>query len=169
MGKKFGMELLLDAFEKMPQNSAKLCFAGGGDAVPIVQEASKKNPNVQYLGYCSKEEVFALQNKASILVNPRSAYEEYTKYSFPSKTMEYLSMGKPVAMNKLPALPEEYEEHLFLFAEETAESMAKTFLGILAMDDAQIKAHVQRQLAFIEQEKSEKKQAQKILALVEEL
>jgi glycosyltransferase involved in cell wall biosynthesis len=105
-----------------------LCFAGGGNAVTLVEEATKRNPNIQYLGYCTKEEVFDLQNKATVLVNPRSAFEEYTKYSFPSKTMEYLSMGKPVAMNKLPALPKEYEEHLFLFEEETAESMAKTFL-----------------------------------------
>ncbi len=169
MGRKFGMELLLDAFKQLPENSARLWFAGGGDCVADVEEASKTNPNIRYLGYCTKEEVFDLQNKATILVNPRSAHEEYTKYSFPSKTMEYLSMGKPVAMNKLPGLPAEYDEHLFLFEEETAESMAKTFSDILAMDKTAIQAHTDRQLAFISQEKSEKKQAEKILALIKEL
>lgn len=169
MGRKFGMELLLNAFAKLPENSARLYFAGGGDCVPIVEEVSKTNPNVRYLGYRSKEEVFELQNEASILVNPRSAYEEYTKYSFPSKTMEYLSMGKPVAMNKLPALPPEYEQHVFLFQEETAESMAQTFADILAMDKEALKAHTDRQLTFLAEEKSEKKQAQKLLALIERL
>lgn len=169
MGRKFGIEVLLEAFRKLPANSARLWFAGGGDCVADVEEASKTNANVQYLGYCTKEEVFALQNKASILVNPRPATEEYTKYSFPSKTMEYLSMGKPVAMNKLPGLPAEYEPHVFLFAEETAEGMAKTFTDILTMDKTAMKAHTDQQLAFIAEEKSEKKQAEKILALIKEL
>ena len=42
-------------------------------------------------------------------MNPRSADAEYTKYSFPSKTIEYLATGVPVVMNRLPGIPEEYE------------------------------------------------------------
>ena len=38
-------------------------------------------------------------------VNPRQNNEEFTKYSFPSKTMEYLASGVPVVAYKLDGIP----------------------------------------------------------------
>ncbi|MBP3360682.1 MAG: hypothetical protein J6N52_07515 [Clostridia bacterium] len=50
-----------------------------------------------------------------MLVNPRSATDEFTKYSFPSKTMEYMLSGTPVVMYKLAGIPDEYDEYLNYF------------------------------------------------------
>mgnify|MGYP003303651866 CR=1 FL=1 len=45
-----------------------------------------------FTGKIDRSQVLALQRSATVLVNPRRNNEEYTKYSFPSKTMEYLAV-----------------------------------------------------------------------------
>ena len=64
------------------------------------------------MGQVSLNEARALQKTADVLVNPRLNEGEYTKYSFPSKTMEYLSTGRPVVCYKLDGIPDEYDKHL---------------------------------------------------------
>lgn len=54
-----------------------------------------KDRRIQYLGSIPHDEILQLQRTASLLVNPRTPEGIYTKYSFPSKTMEYLASGTP--------------------------------------------------------------------------
>lgn len=164
----FGMDTLMRAFLRLDEGSAELWIAGDGDMRAEIEKLSMQNENVKYFGYCSKEEVFDLQNQARILVNPRSGKGTYTQYSFPSKTLEYLSMGKPVAMNRLPGIPKEYGEHLFFFPEETAEGMAQTFRDIIQLSSEELNQRRSKQLAFITKQKSAVVQARKILQLKED-
>lgn len=39
--------------------------------------------------------VLKAQSESEILVNPRNDNNEFTKYSFPSKVIEYLGSGTP--------------------------------------------------------------------------
>ena len=50
---------------------------------------------------------------ADVLVNPRPNNEEYTKYSFPSKNIEYLMTGKPVVAYMLDGMPAHYKKFLY--------------------------------------------------------
>ena len=163
----FGIGSLLDAYLKLPKDSAELWIAGGGDMQDEIKALSEKNCGVKFFGYCTKEEVFELQAKAWILVNPRSRKDEYTKYSFPSKTMEYLATGKPVVMNCLPGIPPEYAEHIFYFPEETPESMAETFQYILNLPATDLAERGEKQLEFIRDKKCGTVQAKKIVKLKE--
>jgi hypothetical protein len=55
---------------------------------------------------------------ADVLVNPRPNNEEYTKYSFPSKNIEYLMTGKPVVGYMLDGMPPIYKEFMFVIPKE---------------------------------------------------
>ena len=168
LDKVFGIRTLLEAYLCLPENSAELWIAGAGDAQDELKEISARNKNIKFFGYCTKEKVFEMQNKASILVNPRPGKDEYTKYSFPSKTMEYLSTGKPVAMNRLPGIPKEYEEHVFFFKEETPASMAETFNLIFNLSSMELAERKEKQQDFIQNQKCSNVQAQKIVKLKNE-
>ena len=50
----------------------------------------------------------------AVLVNPRPNNEEYTKYSFPSKDIEYLSSGKPTVAFLLDGMPKCYQDFLYV-------------------------------------------------------
>ena len=47
-----------------------------------------------------------------ILVNFRSPNEELTKYSFPSKILEYISSGSLVLSTRLLGIPDEYFSYI---------------------------------------------------------
>ena len=102
-------------------------------------------------------------------MNPRSADEEYTKYSFPSKTIEHLATGVPVVMNRLPGIPEEYVEHLFLTEHSDAQSLTKMLQMVLDMDEQTVLEHGFRAIAFIQNEKNGTSQAKKIVELAKKL
>ena len=48
-----------------------------------------------------------------------------TKYSFPSKTLEYMSSGTPVLTSKLSGIPSEYYDYLYVIEDRGKESIKK--------------------------------------------
>lgn len=69
--------------------------------------------------------------KAALLVNPRPIKPEYTKYSFPSKNMEYMVSGTPLMTTKLPGIPKEYYPYIYLLEDESPEGIARRLNEIL--------------------------------------
>lgn len=111
---RYGIGDLLEAFACLDLPQARLWICGVGDALPRVTELVASDDRVRYFGQVTRTEALALQRQATVLVNPRRPEGEFTKYSFPSKTMEYLASGRPVIMHKLPGIPHEYLEHLIV-------------------------------------------------------
>jgi glycosyltransferase involved in cell wall biosynthesis len=105
-----------------------LCICGEGSFKNVILEYAKKDNRINYLGLLKREQVLLLQQKATILINPRNSNEEYTKYSFPSKTMEYMASGTPVVMFKLPGMPEEYVKYLGIIEDDSLETLQKTIV-----------------------------------------
>ncbi len=106
----YGITEMVDAFRSLC-GPYKLQIAGTGDAVEYVKKASKIDHRIEYLGALDRSEVIKVQIGASILINPRDNMP-FTKYSFPSKTMEYLLAGVPVLMQHLDGIPKEYDDFL---------------------------------------------------------
>ncbi len=169
LDRALGVETLVDAFEKLPKGLARLKIAGSGNYESDLRKRCNKNPDIHYLGFISKDEVQHLQNEATVLVNPRSAKEEYTKYSFPSKTMEYLASGKPVVMNKLQGIPKEYYEHIYFTETDDVDGLSSKLLEVLQADSAELQKKGEKARRFILQEKSGAAQAKKILDLINSL
>ncbi|MNV74829.1 hypothetical protein D3C71_1680810 [compost metagenome] len=69
---------------------------------------------MKYLGQLDRNAVLQLQREAALLINPRDNESAFTKYSFPSKTIEYMSSGVPVMMYALDGIPTEYYRFCYL-------------------------------------------------------
>ena len=108
-----------------------------------------------------------LQSCVTLLVNPRHSADDYTKYSFPSKTMEYLASGTPTVMAHLPAIPSEYDEFLFYFDDESIEGMARKLVELCEMDCKILKERGEGARHFILDNKNANVQSQRIYSLVE--
>jgi glycosyltransferase involved in cell wall biosynthesis len=111
---RYGIVDLLKAFSALDRPDAVLWICGEGDARDQVEAMVRRDPRVRYFGQVPRARALALQRQASVLVNPRRPEGEFTKYSFPSKTMEYLASGRPIIMHDLPGIPPEYRDHLIL-------------------------------------------------------
>ena len=120
------------------------------------------------MGVKSNNEIVSDEQRASLLVNPRPSSPEYTKYSFPSKTMEYMASGTPVLMTKLPGMPKEYYPFIYTIDDETVEGVAnalKAFFAIPASDRYRKGASARE---FVLAKKSNIEQAKKIIEFITE-
>lgn len=164
---KYGIKNLLDAFEEIKNEKTELWICGSGEAETEIKKLSAKDNRIKFFGFCTQAEVANLRFKASVLVNPRTNEGEYTKYSFPSKTMEYMASGKPVVMYKLDGIPDEYDEYLNYVNTDVDDisGLKNAILNVIDNYDYMlIKAEDARK--FVLENKSGKAQAKKILKLI---
>ena len=126
---KYGIKLLIDAFNKIQNDNIELHLYGHGDMIRYITD--NKFKNVKYMGILKNDEVVEKEKESILLINPRFSNFDYTKYSFPSKIVEYMSTGTPVLTTKLPGIPDEYYKFLYVFDDETLEGFIKTIDDIL--------------------------------------
>lgn len=107
---ELGIGELLTAFAQMPETELWICGQGG--AQNAVEEAAKRHPNIRYFGLVPREQALKLQRQAACLINPRPSSGLFTRYSFPSKTLEYMRSSKPVLCYRLEGIPEDYDPYL---------------------------------------------------------
>ena len=85
----------------------------------------KKDSRIHYYGVVSAEKANEILQQADVLVNPRQNDDEYTKYSFPSKNIEYLMTGNAVVAYMLDGIPEEYASFFNVPKSNQTESLAE--------------------------------------------
>lgn len=114
MNEKFGIKNLVKAFSLLKDENYRLILCGTGDCSDYLLQCSQKDSRIIYTGQVTPCEAKKIQMQADVLVNPRENNEEYTKYSFPSKNIEYLLTGKPVVAYKLDGMPEIYRDFIYI-------------------------------------------------------
>ena len=113
INKDYGVYDLIDSFVSANIKDYELHLYG-----PVSNELDLRNKispykNIKYFGCVSRDKILELEKKSMLLINPRKPEKEFTKYSFPSKTMEYLMSGTPLLMYKLKSIPREYDNYIF--------------------------------------------------------
>ncbi|WP_447405957.1 glycosyltransferase [Clostridium perfringens] len=164
--KQYGILDLLEAFSNLNHCNLKLWICGDGDAKDDVILACKENKKITYFGQVCRNEALKLQEKSTILVNPRRSSGEYTKYSFPSKTMEYLLAGKPVVMRKLDGIPKEYEEYLFFTKDDSVDSLTNEIYKLYMKSDEELEYIGRKGKEFVVNEKNYIVQSNKLINLL---
>ena len=121
----FGAKRLVEAFEMIDDPEASLHICGGGELKPYVEEMCQKDSRIHYYGVVPAEKANEILQDADVLVNPRQNDDEYTKYSFPSKNIEYLMTGNAVVAYMLDGIPEVYRTFFNVPETNETESLAK--------------------------------------------
>ena len=167
VSKQYGLENLVKGFQKADLPDARLEIYGPGDYVQELSQIAAEDSRIFYGGMLLNAEIVEREMAATLLVNPRPTGEEYVKYSFPSKTMEYMSTGTPVLTTVLPGMPKEYHPYVYLLEEETADAIAEKLGQIFAQPAEALLEKGMAAREFILKEKNNVKQAGKILAMLE--
>lgn len=160
--RQFGIGNLLDAFRQLDDPDARLWLCGSGDAEPEIRALCQEDPRVTFFGFVDLGKVTELRGRAAVLVNPRTGEGEYTKYSFPSKTMEYMASGKPVVMYRLDGIPESYDPYLYYVPDNTPEALCRTLQYVLD-HPAEAAEKGRRAQAFVLENKSSTVQGRRVV------
>lgn len=166
LARRYGIMNLVDAFMSLKHEDIELVICGNGDTREGIIEKSEEDSRIIYKGQLPREEILALQQSAFLLVNPRTAEGEFTKYSFPSKTMEYLASGTPTLLYRLLGIPDEYYDYCFSLDSSSIEDLANKMDEIIKMDPKVLKGMGEKAREFILTEKNPVKQCEKITKLL---
>lgn len=162
---QFGIRRLLEAFSLIDDSSYELWICGAGEAEKEICSCAERDNRIHFFGYVTKAETIRLQQQATLLVNPRSNEGEYTKYSFPSKTMEYMASGVPVVMYKLDGIPNEYDDYLFYVDGCLAQGLKDKIVEVCSLNQ-KIRCEIGIKMKnFVFEQKNEFAQAKQIIEL----
>ncbi len=166
---KYGIINLLKAFEKLNDTQTELWLFGNGTAEEKVKKFAEENPRIKYFGSLPRKEILEYEKKATLLVNPRNPNEEFTKYSFPSKTIEYMLSGTPMLTSRLQGIPEEYFNYVFEAKDNSVDALSDAINKALQYTDEELSAMGNRARQFIIENKSAKQQAERIIHFINDL
>lgn len=163
---RYGVSNLIEAFHKVENKQAELWLYGNGDMLDLISKYVELDKRIKYFGTISNDKVIKEELKSTLLVNPRPTNEEFTKYSFPSKNLEYMVSGTPILTTKLPGMPEEYLNYVYTFENEDIEEMTKKLEEILAIDNDKLYSKGAAAKKFVLENKNNIVQTKKIIDLI---
>lgn len=166
---RYGVFDLIEAFHRIEKDNYKLILCGPCLEMDKLNHYTSTDSRIEYRGLIPTDEVRILQKKVTVLVNPRHSTEEFTKYSFPSKTLEYMASGTPVLMCPLPSMPKEYKPYLYLFKDESIEGMSQMIEYVLSFKSSELISKGNAAKDFIRKNKNAEIQTKKILQLIKGL
>lgn len=163
LAKIYGIEYLVKGFIKANVLNSELHIYGDGDFKNELIDLCKKNSNIKYFGTKPNEYIVEEQKKATLLINPRPSNEEFTKYSFPSKNLEYMASGTPLLATDLSGIPDEYKRYEYIIENENIDGIANMFRYVLNLTDAELRKKGKMAQEFVLGTKNNIIQTKKIL------
>lgn len=169
LNQNFGIKHMIESFLLINKKEYCLWICGSGDCRNFVKNICTKHKNIRFFGFLEKKMISKLQQRATALINPRKNDGAYTKFSFPSKTIEYLETGKPVIMYKLDGVPDEYDDYLFYVNDNTTFALADKMVEICSLNKNELTRHSIKVQKWLQHNKNCASQVQKILNMVKEV
>ncbi len=163
LNKEVGIDKILEVFSKIKDRDLELWLIGKGDMEETIKKETEKDKRIKFIGFIPKNEVFEYLKKARLLVNLRNPKDIYTKYSFPSKTFEYMVSGTPFFTTKLDGITEEYYNFLYTTNSYDTETIANEIEKVIHKEEKELDEFGMEARRFILQNKNAKKQINKVL------
>lgn len=161
----FGATNLVKAFHSIQNANIRLVLCGSGEAKNEIAQIAAKDSRIDFKGQVTSDEARKCILDGDILVNPRPNDSIYTKYSFPSKIIDYLATGNPVIAFELDGMPKIYKDFIYYIPENNIESIAKTIQRVINADPKEIQVRTNKALQYINYKLSREEVAKSIINL----
>lgn len=166
---QYGLKNLVEGFSSYSNENAELWIYGAGDYVPIIEEKARIDKRIKFFGIIPNDKIIEKEIEANLLVNPRPINQEFTKYSFPSKNMEYMVSGTPILTTKLPGMPIEYYNYVYLIEGNKAKDITNALDKIFKNSKKDLHEMGKKAKKFVLDNKNNIIQAKNILNLCERI
>ncbi|KWX87933.1 hypothetical protein AMQ83_10010 [Paenibacillus riograndensis] len=163
---EYGVGIIIEAFLKLPNSDVELWLFGDGNMKDFIENLSLENEKIRFFGFKSPKEVFKYEKMATLLINIRNPHDQYTKYSFPSKTFEYMVSGTPFLSTKLEGIPSEYYEYMYTVDSHDTSVVKEKIVEILNNPQTDLDEIGGKARAFIIKNKNSKMQLNKVIDLL---
>lgn len=161
-----GVRLMIEAFLSVKDSEARLIVCGFGPLTEYVEEMSRKDKRIIFKGNIPRKDALLLQKSVSFLINPRLPNGDITKYSFPSKTMEYMSSGTPMIGYHLEGMPSDYYSFMYTPDDFSVNALSNLYEYLLNSDYKVISGKGRDAKEYILKNKTSVQQVRKILTFL---
>lgn len=168
LDEKYGLKALVDGFREIDRDDIRLVIYGSGPYAEELKRVCSEDKRVSYKGVVSNNEIVQAEQEATLLVNPRFTKGDFTRYSFPSKNMEYMVSGTPLLTTKLPGIPSDHYSFVYFFDEETAHGYGKKINEIVSLPKDILEEKGKNAQAFVSANKNYLVQSKRIINLLEQ-
>ncbi|UKA74588.1 glycosyltransferase [Arthrobacter sp. FW306-07-I] len=127
---EYGVENLVLAFMSMTDPDVRLHLYGKGPLDKWVLEQCKLDKRILHGGLVDHSALMPRLKEASVLINPRPAAQEFVRYSFPSKILEYMALGAPVITTRLAGLSADYLQYVQLTDDDSVAALARAIEAV---------------------------------------
>lgn len=158
---EYGVSNLVSAVRRIMDNDVCLELYGKGPLEAWLVDQSAEDPTIKYLGFRPNADVLQQLSRSSVLVNPRPLNQGFVRYSFPSKLLEYMSLGVPVVSTRLDGIPPEYFKYLEVCESDDPDSLKEAILSVRSNYKAAL-ARAHEGASFVFRNKSIETQGQRI-------
>lgn len=147
-----GTKLILEAMKVNKNPKIKVLFAGRGIDVPIIEEASRHDSRIEYLGMLTMEKLFKVYEQADVLMNLR--IEEEMDFHFPSKLLEILASGKCVISTPIAHAKRDYGKYIEILEPISAEALSNLINRITLVSKSDLCERGKEQRQFMIQHRN---------------
>lgn len=158
---KYGVKYLIDAVANNSDTNIILWLLGKGELEGYIKELNCDR--IFFYGYQPHDVTVKKQQEADFLINPRPSDEEFTKYSFPSKIMEYMVSGTPVISTRIKSIPQEYFKYIIPIEEESVDGIREVLRSAAATSNKDRCMRGNASKEFVLTEKNCVRQAERII------
>lgn len=169
LDERYGLKMLVDSFMEIEDSDMRLWIRGSGAMKNYITECAKIDNRIVLLDKMSRYDLIKTQKEATVLVNPVPPTQEFTRYFFPSKTLEYLASGTATLMYHLDSIPSEYDEHLFYIEGTKENNLKDSIINICSKTHKELEEHGKAASQFIIEEKCPQKQIAKLISFLKSL
>jgi glycosyltransferase involved in cell wall biosynthesis len=159
---EYGVDLLVNAFLKVAQPTWRLLITGKGSMATSINNFSKQNHQIQYLGFLDDKEFSKVLMSADVLVSPKLSSGLTASFSFPSKIVEFLGTGLPVISTNLPTFTDDFRKHLIISRSDSLEDFGDCLRYVSSWDDEERDEWKEKTLQFVKSELSPENQGLRI-------
>lgn len=142
LSEQYGVGHLLDAVMGVDSLPISLTLYGKGPLLPRILECASVDARISYGGVVHPRELSSLLQRADLLINPRPSVHDFVRHSFPSKIIEYMALGVPVASTRLPGIPSGYLDEMYVIDDESSAGIRAALerIAMIPLADRVMKA-----------------------------
>ncbi len=164
-----GTDLIIDALKINKNPKIEVWFAGSGSDENLIKKASENDYRIKYKGKLNLDQLFELYKEADVLLNLRVTCNGEGDYLFPSKILEYLTVGKYVLTTKVAHIEKEYGHLCKVLEENTTEQLSIAFDELVSLPGSELYRYGIKARQFMIETHTWDKQVLKIIDYIKEI
>ena len=134
---KYGVYNLIEAFNELNKKDLELWICGHHGDERKLNEAAKSNKHIKFLGLLPVNKVMEYEQASLCTINPRPFSEDLDRFSIPSKTLEYMAMGRPVISVRNTILKKKFPDELIWIPSSSTKDIKEGIEKVLAMTEVE--------------------------------